>query len=379
MLGAADKLTRADVGRSAGIFDAQSSAARATNPLRERIDVRLDTSLELLLERAPASASASVLATVVATAGSTYRKPGARMLIMADGSYLGLLSGGCLEADLKIHAQEVLMSGVPRAVEYDMRGPDELLFGIGTGCEGAMRVLLEPASPASPAALALAAAASAARKGLPTSLVMVHEATDLNLGTYAAAAPLPAALIDAAQEALAESRSAAVSFECDGRRARALVEFLAPPPHLLVCGAGPDAVPVVDAARALGWRVTIVDHRPAYVDDGRFPDAHVVLSDNCACREVVDIRGCHAAVVMSHHLASDAAYLHEFAAAGAPAYVGLLGPAARRERLMQNLGPVADSLHGRLHSPVGLDLGAVTPEAIALAIVSEIHAWLAGR
>jgi xanthine/CO dehydrogenase XdhC/CoxF family maturation factor len=82
---------------------------------------------------------------------------------------------------------------------------------------------------------------------------------------------------------------------------------------------------------------------------------------------------------MNHHLASDAAYLHEFAAAGAPAYVGLLGPAARRERLMQDLGPVADSLRGRLHSPVGLDLGAVTPEAIALAIVSEIHAWLAAR
>ena len=167
------------------------------HPPSRRVDVRLDTSLELLLERAPAGDSATVLATVVATAGSTYRKPGARMLIMADGSYLGLLSGGCLEADLKIHAQEVLMSGVARAIEYDMRGPDALLFGIGTGCEGAMRVLLEPAAPASIAARALGAAASAARQGLPTVLVMVHEAADLNLGTYAVAAPLPAALIDA--------------------------------------------------------------------------------------------------------------------------------------------------------------------------------------
>ena len=119
-----------------------------------RLDVRLDTSLELLLQRAPAAPASRVLATVVATAGSTYRKPGARMLIMADGSYLGLLSGGCLESDLKVHAQQVLESGEPRAIEYDMRGPDDILFGLGAGCEGAMRVLLEPAGPGSPAAAA---------------------------------------------------------------------------------------------------------------------------------------------------------------------------------------------------------------------------------
>src|SRR6202163_3733626 len=107
------------------------------------MDIRLDTSLELLLERAPGENPARVLATIVGTAGSTYRKPGARMLLMADGSYIGLLSGGCLEADLKIHAQQVLESGVPRAIEYDMRGPDDTLFCIGAGCEGAMRVLLE--------------------------------------------------------------------------------------------------------------------------------------------------------------------------------------------------------------------------------------------
>ncbi len=129
--------------------------------------VRLDTSLEFLLERTPANRAAQILATVVATAASTYRKPGARMLIMSDGSYLGLLSGGCLEADLKLHAQEVLEDGVPRAVEYDMRGPDDILFGIGAGCEGAMRVLLEPAGPGTPAAAALAAAGHATRAGLP--------------------------------------------------------------------------------------------------------------------------------------------------------------------------------------------------------------------
>src|SRR6202790_3831743 len=185
----------------------QSTAVRAVGPehvAAGRLDVRLDTSLELLLERAPVTQVSRVLATVVATAGSTYRKPGARMLIMADGSYLGLLSGGCLEADLKLHAQEVLDSGVPRAIEYDMRGPDDILFGIGAGCEGAMRVLLEPAGAGSRAASALAAAGDATRAGLPASLVSVHESSDLPLGTYGAAPPLSSLLIRAATQSGAD-------------------------------------------------------------------------------------------------------------------------------------------------------------------------------
>src|SRR5271170_794637 len=178
--------------------------------------VRLDTSLELLLQRAPPTPDARVLATVVATAGSTYRKPGARMLIMADGSYLGLLSGGCLEADLKIHAQEVLDRGVPRAIEYDMRGPDDILFGIGAGCEGAMRVLLEPAGPGTPAATALTAAGRATQGDRPTTLVSVHESTDLPLGTYAAAPPLPSVLIHGAAQSLAECASRGMDWQNRG-------------------------------------------------------------------------------------------------------------------------------------------------------------------
>ena len=118
-------------------------------------NVRLDTSLESLIERAALGEGPRVLATLVATSGSTYRKPGARMLILADGSYRGLLSGGCLEADLGLHAREVMISGVGRSVEYDMRGPDDVLFGLGAGCEGAMRVLLEPAGPGKPRGPAL--------------------------------------------------------------------------------------------------------------------------------------------------------------------------------------------------------------------------------
>jgi xanthine dehydrogenase accessory factor len=342
-----------------------------------RLEVRLDTSLESLLENVPRNGSPGVLATVVATAGSTYRKPGARMLIMSDGSCFGLLSGGCLEADLAIHARQVLDSGMPRAVEYDMRGPDDILFGIGAGCEGAMRVLLEPAGPGSPAATALANAGHATRAGRSTSLILVHESTDLVLGTHDAAEALSPALLDAAQRALADAESRTIDTETAGRRTRAFVQFLAPPPHILICGAGPDAQPVAAAALALGWRATVVDHRPAYALAERFPGAAVRRVDARSLRSGVAVAECHAVVVMSHHLPSDVAYLRELAEAGVPDYVGLLGPPARRRRIAEELGTASEKLHSRMRGPVGFDIGAVTPEGIALAIISEIHAWLA--
>jgi xanthine dehydrogenase accessory factor len=345
-----------------------------------KLEVRLDTSLESLLEKVPRNGSPGVLATVVATAGSTYRKPGARMLILPDGSYCGLLSGGCLEADLAIHARQVLEGGMPRAVEYDMRGPDDILFGIGAGCEGAMRVLLEPTGAGSPAATALANAGRWLRAGRSTSLIMVHESTDLVLGTHdAAAQALSPALQSAAERALADVESISLDTEMTGRRTRAFVQFLAPPPHILLCGAGPDAQPVAAAALALGWRVTVVDHRPAYALAERFPGAAVRRVDAGSLRSSVAVADCHAVVVMSHHLPSDVAYLRELAEAGVPDYVGLLGPSARRRRIVDELGAVSEKLHTRLRGPVGFDIGAVTPEGIALAIISEIHAWLAQR
>jgi xanthine dehydrogenase accessory factor len=260
-----------------------------------------------------------------------------------------------------------------------MRGPDDILFGIGAGCEGAMRVLLEPAGRGTPAERALLAAGRLARAGLPTALVAVHECADLPLGTYTAAPPLLPALITAAAQVLADSLSREVSSGNQSGRTRAFVQFLAPAPHLLICGGGPDAQPVVANARALGWRVTVVEHRPIYALDARFPGAELKLIEAQSLRSAVDLDSCHAAVVMSHHLLSDAGYLRELAQVSRPGFVGLLGPAARRERLVRELGADMAALRPRLRSPVGIDLGAVTPEGIALAIVTQIHAWLAGR
>lgn len=340
---------------------------------------RLDTSLELLLEHAGRSSGPAILATLVATAGSTYRKPGARMLILADGSYVGLLSGGCLEADMRLHAEQVLSAQRARAVEYDMRGPDDVLYGLGAGCAGALRILLEPLDAASPAMAALQDASLATRAGVSSAVVAVHDGSDLPLGTYGLKGPLPARLQSDSAAALAQHQSRESRFDSSSGCGRALVQFLSPPPRLLICGAGPDAVPVAAAGRALGWQVIVVDHRPAYAIATRFAGTtlHCAAAQDLAA--TVDLSLCHAAVVMSHHLPSDVHYLRALALQPSPAFVGLLGPTARRHRILNELGTDAYALHSRLHGPVGIDIGAATPEGIALSIISQIHAWLAGR
>lgn len=360
------------------MIDSSAQSSSALRHLAARRDVRLDTSLEYLLHSAAPLAGPCALATVVATAGSTYRKPGARMLIMDDGRYLGLLSGGCLEADLLVHAREVMHSSQARAVEYDMRGPDDVLFGIGAGCEGAMRILLEPASPGSSAMEALRAAGRLVHGGTASALAVVHGGTELPLGTFHPESTGQSRLHALASEAITARRSISSNEPADSGT-RIFSQYLAPTPHLLICGAGPDAQPVASAACSLGWRVSVVDHRPAYASGDRFPGAAVALASPRALRATLELQRVHACVVMSHHLQSDELYLRELAAAGEPQYVGLLGPEGRRHRLMQELDSMATLLDGRLHGPVGLDIGAVTPEAIALAIVAQVHGWLAGR
>jgi xanthine/CO dehydrogenase XdhC/CoxF family maturation factor len=150
-------------------------------------------------------------------------------------------------------------------------------------------------------------------------------------------------------------------------------------PRLLIFGAGPDAEPVVSLAHLLGWSVTVVDHRPAYLDAQRFdPRTQLVHADDFALPKQLKLDDFDAAVVMSHHLAADERYLGILAGTTI-SYIGLLGPLTRREKLFASLGSVSRKLAPRLRAPVGLDLGARTPEEIALSIIAEIQATLKGR
>jgi xanthine dehydrogenase accessory factor len=152
------------------------------------------------------------------------------------------------------------------------------------------------------------------------------------------------------------------------------------PRELLLVGGGPDALPVVEFAATLGWRVTVADHRPAYAEAARFPRARrVALTTPAELARQLDLAAFDAAVIMSHHLATDLAALRMLATSSIP-YVGLLGPASRRKRLLTDLGASAAAMFGaRLHAPVGLDLGGRDPASIALAIVAEIQSVFHGK
>ena len=347
-----------------------------------------------LFARERAAGRAVALGVLTHTSGSTYRKPGALILIAADGEYAGLISGGCLEGDLREHARGVIAAGQPREVRYDMRGGEELLWGLGLGCEGAMQILLVRAGPDNDwqPLTHLSAALDAYQ---PTAIGVVAQSSGDGppCGSLALPAPVPgpvpvpgpavvpqgsggALSSPAVRQALASAAASGACRWLEHPGWRLFVVPLSLPPRILLLGAGPDAAPVVDLAARLGWKVTLADHRAAYAVPAHFPAAErVLLAPAGELHALLDPQRYRAAVVMSHHLPSDLTWLRALARS-AIGYVGLLGPATRRQRLLAELGADRQHLEARLYAPVGLPLGGRSPEAIALAIVSEVHAFL---
>lgn len=328
-----------------------------------------------------------VLATVYDTLGSTYSKAGHRILIAANGDYQGLVSGGCLEGDLAERAHKVLETGEAAIVTYDMRDDGEDLWGLGVGCNGLIRVFLQRLSPdggyepfasvadgllgVEPAGVAVVVASGESD--------LVSGATLIFTDSARAAWQLEAAAIERLAPGCAaahEQRATTLAVEPDG--AEVLYSPLVPIPRLLVLGAGLDAVPLVQFATGLGWLVTVADHRPAYLEHGDFSAAEraeLIRPDELAA--VFELDQFAAIVVMSHHLNTDRTYLAQLERAPA-AYLGVLGPGARRDRLLDELGASGEALRARLKGPVGLAIGADSPESIALSVLAEIHAALKG-
>ena len=348
-----------------------------------------------LFERERAAGRSLALAVVVHTARSTYRKPGALMLIAHDGAYAGLLSGGCLETDLREHARAVIETGVPHTVTYDMGGSDDALWGLGIGCEGAMRIFIVRVGPQNDWE-PIEHLSRALAKHVPASVAVVveSEADDYPMGAVLlpgglvlppdgeGTAPSTPQLSVDIQALLdrAASTGKALWLEHTDPALRIFALSLALPPRLLILGGGPDAQPVADFAARLDWKVTLYDHRPAYAQAAHFPGAErVVLGHSDEVARNLELATYDAAVVMSHHLTSDLEYLRALASSPLE-YVGLLGPAIRREKLLSDLTAAeSEALRGKLHAPVGLAIGGRSPESIALSIVSEVHAYLHGR
>lgn len=299
----------------------------------------------------------AVLATLVAVEGSSYRRPGARLLLLADGSHVGSISGGCLEEDIKEHARRVLADGCPKMVEYDTTRENDLVWGVGLGCQGVVRVFLERIPIPAPSWVGELRSNLARRRA--TALVVDQGGAAPGGTQLAAEAPLAP--------------------EGGGR----FCETIAPPPALAIFGAGDDARPLAVFAQTLGWHVSVADARATYATTERFPGAEVVAVAPAAelpARLALD-EGSFA-VVMTHRYADDLALLRELLPRPL-AYLGLLGPRKRTARLLAELqaeGLVLDAaMLAKLHAPVGLDLGGGTPETVALAIVAEVQARLAGR
>ena len=333
------------------------------------------------LVRLPGDGKGAALATVVRIEGSAYRRPGAKLLVEADGRTVGSISGGCLESDVREVGLGVLRENAPRRRRYETGADENAAWGLGLGCAGSVELFVQPAT--SPAAIQAA----------ERTLELFEEGRPFALCTLVAGAAVPggAAVVSADGAVSGSTGDAAL----DGELARlapdwiagrvsklrpvgsseVFAEILAPPPRLLLFGADDDARPLCALASAAGFQVFVVDHRPAFLSADRFPEA-----DRRVLRRPEEgVAGLPVgprafAVVKTHLIAHDREWARLLLAAGAT-YVGLLGPRARTREIVRQIGAESDA---RVFGPVGLDLGAEGPEQVALSIVAELLAAASG-
>jgi xanthine/CO dehydrogenase XdhC/CoxF family maturation factor len=305
---------------------------------------------------------AFALATVVSVRGSSYRRPGARLLVPERAAPVGLISGGCLEEEAARLARQSLELDAPVLVTVDHSAEGDELWGLGLGCRGVIEFLAEPPELAAETLEAL----SAAREGRAT-----YQLTGLDGERRTLTAIEADALGERAVLAVAHGRPTVLG--------DAVLDPILPPLHLVVCGAGPDAGPLAAAGIRMGWRVSIVDPRRSLLRPGRFPGATLHDVDPGTAANAVDAGEWTAVVVMTHDYVRDSAFLGGFMGRGVP-YLGVLGPRDRTDRLLAELesSPSGADL-AALHAPAGLDIGADGAEEVATAIVGEILAVFRGR
>ena len=303
------------------------------------------------------------LATVVSVRGSSYRRPGARLLVPATGRPIGLISGGCLEGEAARMARRAIEVDAPILVTIDHSGEGDELWGSGLGCRGVIELLAEPPSMAAETIDALAAAR---REGRATYLLTGLDGDRRRLSETEA-------------DGLGERAAMAVAHGRPTVIGDSILDPILPPLQLVVCGAGPDAAPLVDAGLRQGWRVTVVDPRRSFLREDRFPGAALLDAQPAEAADAAGAGAWTAVVVMSHDYLRDAAFLGSFLGRGVP-YLGVLGPRDRTERLLAELpAEPTDADATALHAPAGLDIGADGSEQVATAIVAEILAVVHGR
>ncbi|NET03487.1 MAG: XdhC family protein [Symploca sp. SIO2B6] len=337
------------------------------------------------------------LATVVSVQGSTYRQPGARMLITSTGKMVGTISGGCLENDIFEHTRVSMPDGQPIVVTYDTTAEEDIIWGFGLGCNGVVKILielLEPEHPLNPLAF-INQCFHNQQPGIIATVVAVEGTVNVKVGerlilksdhsinTNIQEPALKAALLQEAKFALQSQNYSCHQYQLAQGKVDIFIEVTKSPPNLIIFGAGRDTVPVAQFAKALGWRVTIVDCRATEVTKERFIMAdEVILTRREILHKHIFIDDYTIAVVITHNYLDDLEIL-KILIPSTSIYIGCLGSKQRTERLLQDLQTEGVKYNQqqlqKLHAPVGLDIGTDTPESIALSIIAEIQAVLNNR
>jgi xanthine dehydrogenase accessory factor len=326
------------------------------------------------------------LATVVQTFSSAPREPGAAMAVSADGRAVGSVSGGCVEGAVYELANQVIKSGVPVLQRYGVSDDDA--FAVGLTCGGIIDIFVEPAS--QQRFRALGEIAEAVQVGTPVAVATVIEGPgqvgarriiwegDRAEGTLGAGERLDQAVDDDARGMLAQGVTAVRRYGAQGERRlddlAVFVQSFAPPPRMLVFGAIDFAAAVARAGKFLGYRVTVCDARPVFATKSRFPDADEVVTDwphRYLSGTTTDERT--VICVLTHDPKFDVPLL-EVALRRPAAYIGAMGSRRTHDDRLARLREAGlnDAELARLRSPIGLDLGARTPEETAIAIAAEL-------
>jgi xanthine dehydrogenase accessory factor len=339
----------------------------------------------------------AALATVVRVEGSSYRQPGARMLITDDGKLTGAISGGCLEGDALRKALMVIAHGRPMLVTYDTTDENDAVLGIGLGCNGIIHILIEPIDPGNPdnPVRLLKTIACQRKSSVLITLFSMQDKHENQLGTCIACSdegtltgsvpdqvPLKT-MVSLAQEAFACKNSMIKNLYLPGMELSAFANLMNPVVSLVIAGAGNDVMPLVKMAGLLGWHITVLDGRPSYATCQRFPEAQALLvTDAGQALSHIAIDPQTVFVLMTHNYNYDLALLKQLITKDI-SYIGVLGPRKKLNRLLHEL-KIGGMMHrdtrpDPVYGPVGLDIGAETAEEIAVSVIAEIKAVLSGK
>lgn len=335
------------------------------------------------------------LATVVHVEGSSYRRPGARMLVTEDGEMTGAISGGCLEGDALRKALLAIMQQQNKLVTYDTTDEDDAKIGVQLGCNGIVHILFEPIDPASPhhAIRLLEQVLEKREDAVLVTLFRLNQAAQQpgtclrysgdNFAGSLEDGELKTEIVKDVLEVFSTKRGIVKQYGDEKPALHGFVELLKPPVSLIVAGAGNDAIPLVEIARIQGWHTTVVDGRALYATPARFPGARkVIVSKAAEVLQKVTVDERTVFVLMTHNYNYDLALL-EILLQKEVTYIGTLGPKKKLERMLDELAAkgitIGEEERARIHGPVGLDIGAETAEEIALSVTAEIKSVLSER